>query len=92
MKKFIATVVLIGTLYPFIWVALYFVGLFQEINWPVQLTILMLVGVGILIFYVVHIVRNSQLSNNQKVTWIFLLTIFGSVTQVVYYLNHYSSK
>ena len=40
---------------------------------------------GLLVFYLVHVGTNKQISNGMKVLWIIILLVFSLLGEVVYY-------
>ncbi len=44
-----------------------------------------MLGLGLLIFYVVHAATNPNLSTTMKLVWVILLFFFGAIAEVVYF-------
>jgi len=42
-------------------------------------------GLGILVFYLIHAGTNKKISGVMKAVWIIMLLIFGSVAEVIYF-------
>lgn len=48
---------------------------------------LILIGLGSLIFYIVHAVQNPNLQgNNMLIVWVLLFFFFGGISQLIYWI------
>jgi len=58
----------------------------QSFAWFIFLIILMaIVGLGIKIYYIVHVNNNSKNDSNTKIMWTLLLIFIGLIGSIVYY-------
>lgn len=46
------------------------------------------IGLGIMIYYILHANKNPDLDHNQKIMWTLLLVLTGSVSTIVYYFMY----
>jgi len=51
----------------------------------VAIIALSFVGLGILVFYLIHAGTNKHISGVMKAVWIIMILIFGSVAEVIYF-------
>lgn len=51
--------------------------------------LMMLIGFVLVVFYIVHAVRNNSLSPGAKTLWVVLLAAFGILSVPVYWYAHF---
>lgn len=57
--------------------SLFFGGLFIFLG--------VLIGLGLMVYYLIHAARNAQLSETERVVWIVVLVIASGLASIVYY-------
>ena len=62
-------------------------GLSQNIIWMVaMLGLTILLGFGLLIFYIVHAVNNKKLDSNERIMWILLFVFVSTIAFMIYWV------
>ena len=62
-------------------------GLSQNIIWMVSMLGLSIVlGIGLLIFYIVHAVNNKKLDSNERIMWILLFVFVSTIAFMIYWV------
>ena len=62
-------------------------GLSKNIIWMVSMVGLsILLGIGLLIFYIVHAVNNKKLDSNERIIWILLFFFFSNIAFMIYWV------
>ena len=62
-------------------------GLSKNIIWMVlMLGLSILLGFGLLIFYIVHAVNNKKLDSNERIMWILLFVFVSTIAFMIYWV------
>ena len=62
-------------------------GLSKNIIWMVvMLGLSILLGIGLLIFYIVHAVNNKKLDSNERIMWILLFVFVSTIAFMIYWV------
>jgi hypothetical protein len=48
----------------------------------------MLIGLFLLVFYIIHAIRNSKIEGMEKIIWILIIAVAGFVTMPIYWYVH----
>jgi len=51
----------------------------------VSLAVALLSGIGILIYDIVHVVKNKKFTENNRLMWILILVLAGGIGSIIYY-------
>ncbi|NQY07428.1 MAG: PLDc N-terminal domain-containing protein, partial [Flavobacteriaceae bacterium] len=43
------------------------------------------VSVGLLVYYIIHAVKNQKFDSNQRLMWILILVLAGMIGNIIYY-------
>ncbi len=52
----------------------------------IMLALIVLVSLGLLIFYIVHAVNNKALNSNERLMWILLFIFLPSIAFIIYWI------
>jgi hypothetical protein len=95
---------LVGTLWPFLYIILFFLFAFSllfllipqggetpppspawiAVIFPFHFLTIFLIW-GLMIFYIIHVVKNRSLSKDQRILWIILLVFLNILGMLIYF-------
>ena len=62
-------------------------GLAKNLIWMVSMVgLCVLLGFGLLIFYIVHAVKNKKLDSNERIMWILLFVFVSNIACMIYWV------
>ncbi|MCK5638999.1 MAG: PLDc N-terminal domain-containing protein [Flavobacteriaceae bacterium] len=70
------------------------IDFFQSIAWAFAFLLLaIIIKIGLMIYYVIHVSENVKNDNTKKIMWILILVFVGTIGSVIYYfMEIYPSK
>jgi len=93
-KIALGAVTLIPPLWMVVWFGYFIYGFTSSGPWPaftamfIAMAVVVVLGIGLTIFYVIQAATNDALRNDERVMWILLVTLLGTFAHPVYWYMH----
>lgn len=66
--------------------------LYVVLSFILPIIIMTLLSIGLLIFYIVHLIKNKNLDNNERIIWVLLFVFLGLFAFPIYFFLKITGK